>query len=159
MRGARRGATLAALCAVVPPIAACQERGDELRQQNAIRQANGPDAGLVDAGAERDAGADAAALCQAGEWICEGPMLQRCNGGGRGWETVAVCITAALCELGQGETCANGCTPGETRCAGSQLQACSDDATGYVTLEDCGAPQRCDPGGAACLPPAEDAGP
>ncbi len=72
----------------------------------------------------------AQAACRTGELRCEGAELQRCNAGLTGFESVATCDSAALCNASTGQCSA--CAPGEIRCEGAEVLECSSDGGGFA---------------------------
>lgn len=81
-----------------------------------------------------------APTCCFPEMRCSGAYLQQCNQAATGFETIELCASAALCEVGlTGGSCLPGCSPGETRCTGERLERCNDDLTGYELVEQCSA--------------------
>jgi hypothetical protein len=106
---------------------------------------------------EADAGAAppvrcAEPACSAGEFRCEGSLLQNCNDEGNGWLDVERCASAALCDASRGE---EGCLPqtceaGALRCVGDTLERCRDGSDGSEPVAECALAGGCDPVALAC---------
>src|SRR5262249_49389999 len=94
-----------------------------------------------------------AAACQPGELRCEGADLLTCNAGQTGFEAVATCASAALCQVSLAGKAVAGapacaepaCTSGEYECTeAGVLQACNEDRTGFRVVAACIGPPFCD---------------
>lgn len=89
----------------------------------------------------------AAPVCEPGQHSCDGAVLRRCSFARDGWDTIATCPSAELCNPAAGDCSA--CTPGEIACAGAEVIRCSDAGT-FTTIRTCTSTHACNVGGEAC---------
>jgi len=101
--------------------------------------------------------------CEQNASRCTGSTLERCNEGRTDFESVNLCVTAALCEQGRASVppvCEPPkCDPGSHICTPEGvLKGCRVDRTGYDVQQACAGPQFCDATGGKCNPVACEAG-
>ncbi len=99
--------------------------------------------------------ADAIVACEAGSFRCMAAALEKCNTAGSGWEQVAVCDTADLCDAIRGTCSPAGCpSAGAYRCEGEVLQQCRESLTGWTAVATCASAALCDAQAGECGTPA-----
>jgi hypothetical protein len=93
--------------------------------------------------------------CVAGQRVCVGPQLRRCNAGSTGFDLLAVCDGAQYCDP---DGCRpNACQADEQRCNGDQIERCKSDGSGWDVVERCADVLRCDRSLTQCkVDPCED---
>ena len=84
-------------------------------------------------------------VCGVGERRCNGAALQICNAQRTGWDAVATCASAALCDNTKTACVAPTCSSGQKRCNGAQPETCKADLTGWAsTGAACASAALCD---------------
>lgn len=95
----------------------------------------------ADGGACRDEASAAGAcsiICSAGEGRCDGPLLQRCNERGDGWDPVDQCASHALCDATEMQCSAPACAPRQHFCSSAgELLLCKEDRSGFEHKAQC----------------------
>jgi hypothetical protein len=90
-------------------------------------------------------------VCEPGEQRCEGLAFRECKPTGSGWDTRALCGSAALCTA---SGCVEpACLVNELRCADDDprlLQICNDDLTGWLTVDTCESAGQCNASAGRC---------
>jgi len=71
-------------------------------------------------------------VCMPNDRRCDGAVLQICNSLQTGWDAVATCASAALCDKTKTACVAPTCTAGAKRCNGAQPEVCKADLTGWT---------------------------
>lgn len=91
-------------------------------------------------------------VCSRSEYRCVDEQLELCNAERTGWESVAACGSAALCNAVDGRCDAAGCSPaGSHRCRSNQLEQCAQDQSGWSLVTACEAGEACDLGELGCV--------
>jgi hypothetical protein len=104
------------------------------------------------------------AACSAGQYTCNGAVLQTCSDDLTSYVVADVCLSAAHCDKDTGACKEVPCQPGETRCNDRALERCSDDQTGWVpqTETPCESLELCEltrqQAATTCQAPACEAG-
>lgn len=104
------------------------------------------------------------AACNAGQYTCNGPVLQTCSDDLTSYVVADVCLSGAHCDKDTGACKDVPCQPNETRCNDRALERCSDDQTGWVALAEtpCESLELCEltrqQAATTCQPPACEAG-
>jgi formylglycine-generating enzyme required for sulfatase activity len=86
--------------------------------------------------------------CVAGDYLCAGEKLLRCNDSG-GVDPVVACASAALCDADKGECKPPACDKEQAVCQGDLLRTCLPDQTGFDAGTTCEA-GLCDAAGKQC---------
>ena len=94
-------------------------------------------------------------VCAAGQFRCEGTLLQRCSDGRDAWVDFQRCATPELCDATRG---AQGCeTPsceaGTRSCVGDTLMQCRATREGSDPVANCVSAGGCDPMALECRDP------
>jgi hypothetical protein len=91
------------------------------------------------------------------EFRCDDRALERCNESLTGYDPIATCVSAALCDASQRfDGCQRPiCEPGEHVCREGFLQSCNADQTGFENVENCGSQAACDASAGRCADPCE----
>jgi hypothetical protein len=105
-----------------------------------------------------------APACSAGQFTCNGAVLQSCTDDLTTYAVADVCLSAAHCDKDTGTCKEVPCQPGETRCNDKTLERCNDDQTAWApqtevpcqTLELCEVTRQT--GATTCQPPACEVG-
>jgi hypothetical protein len=109
--------------------------------------------------------------CEPNELRCNGTEIQRCRADQSDLDSVALCVTPALCAASLADCQADpasclcqepACEAGATRCELQTLLRCNADQTAFEFVEECGTPALCEAGRAlipvACQPSLCEAG-
>ena len=102
--------------------------------------------------AECNLNARACRPCAAGELMCRGNVLERCQDGA--WVADATCESAELCQVAadrrSGSCRTPACDPpGALRCDGAKLERCAEGRDRWEPLALCATPELCDPAAAS----------
>jgi hypothetical protein len=91
-------------------------------------------------------------VCAAGQFRCEGSLLQSCNEEGNGWLDIDRCASAELCDASRrtGGCLPQTCEAGALRCAGDTLERCRDGGDNSDPVAECALAGGCDPIALAC---------
>ncbi len=114
-------------------------------------------AALCQSGAEPGTAACLPPSCSEGEFRCAGSgALQVCNPELTGFNNVAQCATAALCDAEQGRCEAPACNPGQHACTpAGELLLCNDARSGFRAQQPaiiCSETETCDAVRGVCEP-------
>lgn len=83
--------------------------------------------------------------CSKGEFRCRGEHLESCDAERDGWDLVATCSSADVCNSSDGRCDVPGCpTAGAHRCRGAELERCADDRSGWQLVQSCDDGTACD---------------
>jgi hypothetical protein len=105
-----------------------------------------------------------APACNAGQFTCNGAVLQSCTDDLTTYAVTDVCLSAAHCDKDSGSCKEVPCQPGETRCNDKALERCNADQTAWepVTEAPCETTELCEvtrqTAAASCQPPICEAG-